>query len=87
METGMQCPTCGEYGDLLHATIKETGQQVIVCTECDALWEHPEVRITADSMLDVGTFLTEAGLHAGWDEIGARLPAPGVPAIKPWCLA
>ncbi|WP_436550979.1 hypothetical protein [Janthinobacterium sp. LB3P118] len=77
METGMQCPTCGEYGDLLHATIRKTGQQVIVCSECDALWEHPEMRITADSMLDVDSFLAGLGLHGSWEELEVlvRLPA------------
>ncbi|MGK5035100.1 hypothetical protein ACQ4WN_07600 [Janthinobacterium sp. LB3P118] len=73
----MQCPTCGEYGDLLHATIRKTGQQVIVCSECDALWEHPEMRITADSMLDVDSFLAGLGLHGSWEELEVlvRLPA------------
>ncbi|WP_219116755.1 hypothetical protein [Janthinobacterium sp. UMAB-56] len=81
----MQCPTCGEYGDLLHATIRKTGQQVIVCSECDLLWAHPETRLTADNMLDVGTFLSESGLQGDWNEleIVERLPVPAIPEIKP----
>lgn len=35
-------PHLREYGDLLHASIRKTGQQVIVCMECDFLW--PQIR-------------------------------------------
>lgn len=73
----MQCPTCGEYGDLLHATIRKTGQQVIVCSECDLLWAHPQQDIDASRATDVESFLVQAGIEPDWRELqlGARLPA------------
>lgn len=73
----MQCPTCGEYGDLVRAGIRKTGQEVIVCTECDLLWPHPQQDIDPARALDVESFLTEAGLEPDWQELQiiARLPA------------
>lgn len=73
----MECPTCGEYGDLLRATVKKTGQAVIVCTECDALWEQAEAQTDAASMLDVASFLAGLGLHGSWEELEVlvRLPS------------
>lgn len=74
----MQCPTCGEYGDLLHATVKKTGQAVIVCTECDLLWAHPQQDIDPARASDVELFLAQAGLEPDWQELqlGARGPPP-----------
>ncbi|PKV43334.1 hypothetical protein CLU92_0643 [Janthinobacterium sp. 61] len=74
----MQCPTCGEYGDLLHATVKKTGQAVIVCTECDLLWAHPQQDIDLARASDVELFLAQAGLEPDWQELqlGARVPPP-----------
>ena len=74
----MQCPTCGEYGDLLHATVKKTGQAVIVCTECDFLWPHAQQEVDLARATDVESFLTQAGLAPDWCELtrGARLPPP-----------
>ena len=74
----MECPTCGEYGDLMRASIKKTGQQVMVCTECDFLWLHPEQAIDPARATDVESFLAQAGLASNWDELirGARLPPP-----------
>jgi uncharacterized Zn finger protein len=40
-EKGMQCPTCGEYGDLILAKVGKTGQEVAACTECDKLRAEP----------------------------------------------
>lgn len=73
----MQCPTCGQYGDLLHATIRKTGQQVIVCSECDALWEQAEAQTDVASKLDVDAFLAGWGPHGSWEELEVlvRLPA------------
>lgn len=74
----MECPTCGEYGDLLHATVKKTGQGVIVCTECDLLWMHPQQDIDPTRALDVASFLEQAGIEPDWQELqlGARVPPP-----------
>lgn len=74
----MECPTCGEYGDLMRVAIRKTGQQAIVCTECDFLWPHPEQDIDPARATDVESFLAQAGLASDWDELirGARLPPP-----------
>lgn len=73
---GMQCPTCDEYGDLVHATVRKTGQQVIVCTECDFVWPHPQQDIDPAHATDVATLLAQSGLDDDWDELelGARVP-------------
>ena len=78
-EKSMQCPTCGEYGDLLRATVRKTGQQVIVCTECDFVWPHPERDIDPAHATDVASLLAQSGLGDDWDELerGARVaPSP-----------
>jgi ribosomal protein L37AE/L43A len=77
-EKGMQCPTCGEYGDLVHATVKKTGQRVIVCAECDNLWAEPGSAPGIDASEGVAEFLAAAGLVDDWKELEllARLP-PG----------
>ena len=73
----MECPTCGEYGDLLHATIRKTGQPVIVCSECDLLWAYPQQDIDPDRASDVESFLAQAGITPDWRELqlGARVPS------------
>lgn len=56
---------------------QENGQAVIVCTECDALWEQAEAQTDAASMLDVASFLAGLGLHGSWEELEVlvRLPS------------
>jgi formate dehydrogenase maturation protein FdhE len=66
----MQCPTCGDYGDLVLVRVKRTGEHVIACTECDLLWLTVDAEcISADSATDVTTFLEEKGLRPSWDEL------------------
>ena len=65
----MHCPICGEYGDLVRARVRKTGQQVIVCTECDFLDAHPEADADPAAAMDVASFLAQAGLEPGWDEL------------------
>lgn len=74
----MQCPTCDEYGDLLRATVRKTGQQVIVCSECDFVWPHPGQPFDCARATDVASLLAQSGLDDDWDELelGARLAAP-----------
>ena len=77
-EAGMQCPTCEEYGDLLRASVRKTGQQVIVCTECDFLWPHPGQAFDEARATDVASLLAQHGLDDDWEELEiiARLTAP-----------
>ena len=65
----MHCPICGEYGDLVRARVRKTGQQVIVCTECDFLDVHPEGDADPAAAMDVASFLAQAGLESSWDEL------------------
>lgn len=76
-EKGMQCPTCGEYGDLILAKVRKTGQEVVVCTECDNLWAEPGSAPEIDASEGVAEFLAAAGLADDWEELAllARLPA------------
>lgn len=63
------CPTCGEHGDLVYVRVRNLGKIAIACTECDLFWEGDEPGIiTADSAVDVSSYLTAHGLPASWDE-------------------
>ncbi|MGK5067781.1 hypothetical protein [Janthinobacterium sp. RT4P48] len=75
----MRCTTCGEYGDLIRAVIRKTGQEVIVCTECDALWTQPQAGIDTACLRDVAAHLLDCGLPPDWAqlELGARVPTTG----------
>lgn len=72
----MHCPICGEYGDLVRARVRKTGQEVIVCTECDFLDAHPAMEFDPATAMDVASFLAQAGLDASWNELEIihRLP-------------
>jgi ribosomal protein L37AE/L43A len=76
-EKSMECPTCGEYGDLILAKVRKTGQEVVVCTECDNLWAEPGSAPDIDASDGVQEFLAAAGLADDWKELAllARLPA------------
>lgn len=76
----MHCLTCDEYADLVVARVNKTDEHVIVCTECDQLWENTELDpMSANRALDVDTFMEERGLPTGWEllEIICRLDSPG----------
>lgn len=36
------CPYCGEYGRVLPAQIKSTGERIGICEECDTVWTEGE---------------------------------------------
>lgn len=65
----MQCPTCGEYGDLAIVKVKKTGEEVLVCSECDSLWKTVEAEPLGETFLDVSDFLRERNLEPDWDEL------------------
>ena len=74
----MECPTCGEYGDLLRATVPQDGPAT------DRL-HGMRFRVAASGAgidpvhaTDVASLLAQAGLDDDWDELerGARLAAP-----------
>ena len=34
----MECPRCDQQGDVMLVVIRKTGERVLLCDECDALW-------------------------------------------------
>jgi uncharacterized protein YjfI (DUF2170 family) len=66
----MHCPTCGDYGDLVIVRVKKTGEQVIVCAECDLLWTDSDINtLAADRATNVESFLKQRGLPSSWDAL------------------
>ncbi|MGC5698830.1 hypothetical protein J4P02_01360 [Pseudomonas sp. NFXW11] len=65
----MQCPTCGDYGDLVIVKVKKTGEEALVCSECDSLWTAIEAEPLGETFLDVADFLAERNLEPDWDEL------------------
>lgn len=60
------CPICGG-AELLRATVKQTGEQISVCEECEALWTEP--RISADNSRIFARFMESKGLKPYWNEL------------------
>ena len=60
------CPLCGG-AELMRAVVKQTGEQVSVCEECDALWIEP--RISADNSLIFANYMQSKGLKPYWNEL------------------
>ena len=58
------CPICGG-AELMRAVVKQTGEQVSVCEECEALWTEP--RISADNSRIFGSFMESKGLKPYWN--------------------
>ena len=72
----MRCPICLEYSDLIRAQVKKTGHEVIICTECDCLWQITGEHIDTGVQTDVTSFLTKSGVQPTWDALSVlgRLP-------------
>ncbi|MGN1340332.1 MAG: tRNA (adenosine(37)-N6)-threonylcarbamoyltransferase complex ATPase subunit type 1 TsaE [Oscillospiraceae bacterium] len=60
------CPLCGG-AELMRAVVKQTGERISVCEECDALWTEP--RITADNARIFGEYMQSKGLKPYWNEL------------------
>ena len=65
----MHCPTCGDYGDLALFSVKQTGAQVIACTECDSLWQCVESTVLGETFLDVADYLLQQELAPDWSQL------------------
>lgn len=61
------CPRCGQ-GELLHATIIATDEQIIVCDDCEALWTQGVV-IAKNNFIDMSTYLESQGLQGSGNEL------------------
>lgn len=60
------CPICAG-AELLRARVKQTGEQISVCEECDALWTEP--RISADNSRIFTEYMESKGLKPYWNEL------------------
>jgi len=59
-----ECPRCGQ-GVLCIAKIKKTGESIVVCDECEALWTEGQ-EPTGGGFQDLVTFLRSKGINEGW---------------------
>ncbi len=62
-----ECPRCNQ-GELFAATIKASGEKVVVCGECEALWTA-EQKVSATGFEDLVAFLRARALGGGWDAL------------------
>ena len=66
----MQCPTCGQYGDLIVAQVRRSSQHVLICTECDLLWvKWDGGELLAEEATSVSAFLAASHIPPNWDEL------------------
>ncbi len=63
---GIICPICGG-AELLRARVKQTGEYVSVCEECEALWTEP--RISPDNAGTFAHYMESKGLKHYWNEL------------------
>lgn len=63
------CPICGG-AELMRAVVKQTGESVSVCEECEALWTEP--RISADNARIFAEYMQSKGLKPYWNELETR---------------
>ena len=63
------CPICGG-AELMCAVVKQTGESVSVCEECEALWTEP--RISADNARIFAEYMQSKGLKPYWNELETR---------------
>lgn len=60
------CPYCGEYGRVLPARIKSTGERISICEECDTVWTENEPVLDGTG-LGSGAFAESRGMSSGMD--------------------
>lgn len=62
------CPLCG--GEVVRATVKQSGDTVRICEECDALWTEP--RISPDNCTTFARYMESRGMKPFWNELQDR---------------
>jgi len=62
------CPACHHQGWLYPSVIKATGEKVVVCDECEALWKDGEP-IVLETSVGMSTYLKSLGLEGTWNEL------------------
>ena len=60
------CPICGG-AQLMRAKVKQTGERISVCEECEALWTEP--RISPDNSRIFTQYMESKGLKPYWNEL------------------
>lgn len=61
------CPMCDDQGELVEATAS-TGERVLICDECDALWAHG-APVSENSAEDFADFMERRGKAGLWTEL------------------
>ena len=71
----MLCPCCGQYGDIRLYRFKRTNKALLICTECDLLWENPEKLISDKKNSNTDTFMKGHDIK-NWDDFQEIGPWP-----------
>jgi hypothetical protein len=62
------CPRCDEQGTVATYLVRQTGEHVRVCDECDALWPDG-VQVAPNTFLDLTDYLGQRGRPGLWTEL------------------
>ena len=71
------CPRCDGQGRLRRVRINATGQPILLCDECEAVWLS-ERDVTRTPWVDFRTHMAQFGLTGLWSEI-TELPEDNPP--------
>jgi len=63
----MWCPRCNQ-GYVRKVRIRETGEVVHICEECDALWSAGK-EVSASNFVDFSQYVQPLGLKGVWREV------------------
>jgi hypothetical protein len=61
------CPRCLQ-GVVITRTVKQTGEKILICDECEALWP-PDARRDSHNFIEFHAFMKIQGLAALWSEL------------------
>ncbi len=64
----MKCPRCDQQGIIERYKIKRTGEEILVCDECDATW-LTKTAVSRGSFHDFSTYMESLGLNGIAEEI------------------
>ena len=64
----LPCPRCDGQGAVADYTVQQTGEDVRVCDECDALWPDG-VEVARATFVDLSMYLGQRGRPGLWSEL------------------
>ena len=64
----MKCPRCDQQGDVILVVIRKTGERVLLCDECDALWTE-DMEVSKSNFQDFATYVNKYGLNGSWADL------------------